>query len=37
MIYYDLTIPLRCIVILILFLEFCFGAYTAFISTVFKI
>jgi len=27
MIYYDLTIPLRCIVILVLFLTFCFGAY----------
>ncbi len=27
MIYYDLTIPLRCIVILSLFLAFCFGAY----------
>ena len=27
MIYYDLTIPLRCILILCLFLEFCFGAY----------
>ena len=25
MIYYDLTIPLRCILILGLFLEFCFG------------
>ena len=27
MIYYDLTIPLRCILILGLFLEFCFGVY----------
>ena len=27
MIYYDLTIPLRCIVILSLFLAFCFCAY----------
>ena len=27
MIYYDLTIPLRCILILGLFLEFCFGIY----------
>lgn len=27
MIYYDLTIPFRCILILALFLEFCFGAY----------
>ena len=27
MIYYDLTIPLRCILVLCLFLEFCFGAY----------
>lgn len=27
MIYYDLTIPLRCIILLVLFLEFCFGAY----------
>ena len=27
MIYYDLTIPLRAILILCLFLEFCFGAY----------
>ena len=27
MIYYDLTVPLRCILILCLFLEFCFGAY----------
>ena len=25
--YYDLTIPLRCILILCLFMEFCFGAY----------
>ena len=31
MIYYDLTIPLRCIVILILFLAFCFGAYLLFL------
>ena len=31
MIYYDLTIPLRCIVMLILFLEFCFGAYLLFL------
>lgn len=27
MIYYDLTIPLRCMLILGLFLEFCFGIY----------
>lgn len=27
MIYYDLTIPLRCVLILGLFLEFCFSAY----------
>ena len=31
MIYYDLAIPLRCIVMLILFLEFCFGAYLLFL------
>ena len=31
MIYYDLTIPLRCVLILCLFLEFCFGAYLLFL------
>ena len=31
MIYYNLSVPLRCILILAMFLEFCFGAYIIFL------